>query len=221
VPELAFAVLGAEAVAHAAVPTLGFRVRLACAEPARRIESVLLQCQLQLEPPRRGHSPDEQARLLELFGTPERWGRTLRPLLWAYAGVVVPRFEGETTVLLPVACSYDFEVLATKYLGALDGGDVPLAMLFNGSVFYRDDAGALQVMPIPWAAEARAALPVAVWREVIERYFPGSTWLRLRRDAYERLVAFRQAQGLPTFEHALERLLPEPAAEPSANGGSR
>ena len=43
---------------------------------------------------RRGYAPKEQARLLDLFGNPERWGQTLRSLLWMHTSIVVPHFEG-------------------------------------------------------------------------------------------------------------------------------
>jgi len=32
-------------------------------------------------------------------------------------------------------CTYDMEVASGKYFASLDGGEIPLALLFSGSVF--------------------------------------------------------------------------------------
>ena len=102
------------------------------------IHTVVLRCQIQIEAMRRRYAPEEEARLRDLFGEPERWGHTLRTMLWTHANAVVPRFSGATTVELPVPCSYDFNVAATKYFHGLEDGEVPLSLLFSGSVFYED-----------------------------------------------------------------------------------
>lgn len=109
---------------------------------------------------------------------------------------------------LPVPCSYDFNVAATKYFYALAAGDVPLTLLFSGTMFYAADDGRLQVAQIPWDQEADFRLPVQVWRELMEHYYPNSAWLCLRRDIFDRLYAFKREHGLPTWEQALEQLLP-------------
>jgi hypothetical protein len=85
---------------------------------------------------------------------------------------------------------------------------VPLAFLFSGTVFYADGAGALQVAPIPWDKESRFRLPVKSWREMMDIYYPNSAWLCLRRDVFERLYQFKVEHGIPTWEQALERVLP-------------
>ncbi len=41
----------------------------------------------------------------------------------------------------------------------------------------------------------------------MERYFPNSAWLRLRKDTFDRLYRYRVRASLPTWEDALERLL--------------
>jgi hypothetical protein len=56
---------------------------------------------------RRRYTDGERQRLLDLFGTPERWGQTLRPMLWTHAVAVAPPFNGTTAADLPVPCSYD------------------------------------------------------------------------------------------------------------------
>lgn len=205
-PDLDFRVVEAAPPPFAAAPLLNFTLHVANAgdEP---IHSVALRCQIRIAATRRRYSAQEQARLLDLFGEPERWSQTLTSLLWTHVSAVVPPFTGETTVDLPVACTYDFNVAATKYFSALDDGDLPLQFLFSGSVFYEAGDGALQVAQISWSKEADFRLPAQVWRRMMEIYYPNSAWLSLRKDVFERLYRYKVQHGLPTWEQALERLL--------------
>ena len=192
-PDLSFQVEGAEVTPFAMVPLLTFRLRVTNAAPQETIHNVVLRCQIQIESTRRKYQPEEEARLRDLFGEPERWGQTLRAMLWTHASVVVPPFTGETVTDLPVACSYDFNVAATKYFYALSEGEVPLDFLFSGSVFYQDGEGALQVAPISWSQEARFRLPIKTWQGLMEAYYPNTAWLQLRRDVFDRLVPVQDA----------------------------
>lgn len=207
-PELSFQVEGAEVTPFAMVPLLTFRLRVTNASPDETIHNVVLRCQIQIEATRRHYGPEEEARLRDLFGEPERWGQTLRAMLWTHASVVVPPFTGEATAELPVACTYDFNVAATKYFYALEGGEIPLDFLFSGSVFYQDGEGALQVAPISWALEARFRLPVKTWQQLMDTYYPNIVWIQLRRDVFDRLYQYKMRHGIPTWEQAVERILP-------------
>jgi hypothetical protein len=211
--DLSFAVLGARAVPYAAVPTLVFRLRIAEAT-GERIHTIALRCQIQIEPRRRHYSADEEERLLELFGEPQRWGQTLKTILWTHASLMVPGFTGSTEVDLPVTCTYDFEVTAAKYFHGLDDGEIPLLLLFSGTVFTRGQSG-FSVEPVPWEKEASFRLPVRVWRELMDHYFPGSAWIRLRRDSLDALHRFRGRRALPSWDDALEVLLQGAEEEPS------
>jgi hypothetical protein len=203
-PQLAFSVEAAEAVRYAASPTLAFRLAIASDRPVR---SLALNSQIRIVPTRRGYERSDQERLVELFGTPERWGDTLRSFLWTNATTVVPAFSESASVELDVACTYDLEVAAAKYFHALRDGDVPLEFLFSGTVFYLGDGGLLRTVQVPWECEAEFRLPVAVWKEAIDNNFPGSAWLRLRTDVFERLVAYKARNALPTWEATIEELL--------------
>ena len=203
-PALDFAVESAEAVRHAAAPTVAFALRISSDVAVR---SAMLQAQIRIAAPDRPYDDETQERLRDLFGPPEGWGRTLRSLLWAHATVLVPAFERTTTVELPVPCTYDFEVAAAKYLYALRDGDVPLELLFSGTVFYAGAGGALRTARISWASESAFRMPVSVWQEAVERAFPGSAWLRVRRDVFDRLVAYRTRRTLPTWEDVVDELL--------------
>lgn len=215
-PDLSFAVTGAEAPAHAAAPTLIFALGIENTPADERIHSIALRCQIRIAATRRLYSAGEKARLLEVFGEPERWHETVRTTLWTHASTVVPRFTGSTTAPLAVACTYDFEVTGTKYFDALADGEIPLLFLFSGTVFYEGAGGRLQVAPIAWDREAEYRLPVARWREMIERYYPNSAWIRLRKDVFDQLYRYKAAHGLPTWEDALARLLEAGGEEASA-----
>lgn len=203
--ELGFTVLGARAEPYAAVPTLVFRLRIADTT-GERIQAIALRCQIQIEPRRRPYESSEKELLIELFGEPARWGETLRTILWTHVTAMVPGFQGAKEIDLPVACTYDFEVTAAKYMSALGDGDIPLLLLFSGTVFTPGPTG-FSVAPVPWEKEASFALPVKVWRELMDRYFPGSAWIRLSRESFEALGRFKGKRGLPTWEDTVEALL--------------
>jgi hypothetical protein len=204
--ELDFGVRGAAPVEYAAVPTLGFELAIE-SRGSEPIRSVVLDVQVQIAARRRSYGEQEQPRLMDLFGRPDGRSRTLRTFPWLRTTQVVPAFSGETVVRLELPCTYDFEVTAAKYLAALDGGDVPLEFLFSGTVFYTAGSGALQAAMIGWDREAEYRLPVSVWRATMDRYFPGSAWLRLDRDTFDRLYAYRARHALPSWEHTFDRLL--------------
>lgn len=203
--ELVFDCLDARPERYAAAPTLVFRLRLA-ETSGQRVHAIALRCQLRIEPQRRRYRDDDAERLFDLFGEPSRWGETLRPLQFATVAQMVPGFSGSLEVDLPVACSYDLEVAAGRYFHALRDGEVPLLLLFSGTVFV-DRPGGFAVEQVPWHKEASYRLPVAVWREMMDRYFPNSGWLRLRRETLDALQRFKSRQALPTWDHAVEALL--------------
>jgi len=206
-PDLQFKIESAESVPFAAVPMLAFRLQLEDGSPGEAIHSIALHAQIQIETPRRRYSAAEQERLADLFGEPERWGQTLRPMLWTHADVTVPAFSGSVKVDLRVPCSFDFNLAATKYFHGLSDGDIPLIFLFSGSCFYAGANGGLEVAPIPWSKEARFRFPACVWREMMNMYYPNSAWLRIRQDVFDRLFQYKSEAGVASWEEALERLL--------------
>lgn len=119
----------------------------------------------------------------------------------------VPAFEQECAIDLPVPCSFDFNIAATKYFYGLEDGDVPLNLLYSGSVFYRGPDGLLQIAQIPWTKENAFRLPVSVWHAMMEVHYPKSAWLCLRRDVFEQLYRYKRQKGLVTFERAIEELI--------------
>jgi hypothetical protein len=205
-PELSFEVEGAEAVPFAAAPTLALKLRVteAGGEP---VHAVILGCQVRIEATRRRYEPEERERLADLFGDPSRWGQTLRSLLWSNVTVNVPPFAGSVLVDLQVPCSYDFNLQVTKFFDGLEGGEVPLTLLFSGSIFFPGPGGGLQVSRVSWSEEATYRMPVSVWKDVMRLYYPNTAWLNLRKDVFDRLAAYKSRRGLPTWEQAVESLL--------------
>ena len=201
--DIDFEVVGVRADPYAAAPTLLFALKVT-ELTGQVVHSVSLRCQIRIEPQKRRYEPAEEERLLALFGETPRWGDTLKPFLWTHASAMVAGFSGTTEVELPVPCTYDFEVSAAKYLHALGDGDVPLVLLFNGTVF-----SASGVEPVPWHKEAHFKMPAAVWRDLMDLYFPNSGWIRLRRDTLDDLERFKSERALPTWEQAIEALLKE------------
>ena len=207
-PELSFKVEQASVVPFAATPTIAFQLHVANASADQAIHTVALNCQIQIEVTRRRYTQEEQQQMLDLFGEPDRWSQTLRSLLWTNVSAVLPGFCGSTQADLRVPCTFDFNVAATKYFAGLAAGDVPLNMLFSGTVFYADAEGLLQVAPISWDQEAKFRLPVQVWRDMMDAYYPNGAWLHVRRDLFDRLYRYKMQRGIPTWEQALESILP-------------
>ncbi|MFI1887897.1 DUF6084 family protein [Streptomyces jumonjinensis] len=189
---------------HAAGPTLVFRLRITAPQETR-VHALALRCQLRIEPARRFYAEAEGERLTDLFGERSRWGSTLHPIQFAQVPLMVPGFTGETEVDVPVPCTYDLDIAATRYFRALDEGDVPLLLLFSGTAF--SGPSGFQVSPVPWDREAAVRLPVRVWREMIEQHFPGCGWLRLPGDVIDGLLAFRARRALPSWEETVRTLL--------------
>jgi hypothetical protein len=209
--DLEFQIEGVQAIPYAATPQLAFKLRITQlpAEQSPAIHNVLLRCQVRIEPAQRRYQPDEQQGLHELFGEPHRWGQTLRSMLWTNTVTSVPAFADDTLIDLILPCTYDFNVAATKYFAALEAGDVPLTFLFSGTIFYAGADLALQTSQISWEKEAAFRLPVSVWKQMMELYYPNTAWLCLRKDLFDRLTAFKNDNAIATWDQAIERLLNE------------
>ncbi len=212
-PDLNFKIEGAEVVKFSASPQIAFKLAVSNADPTETIHSVALRCQIQIEVTRRRYTPEDQERLRDLFGDVDRWSQTLRNLLWTHVNVNVPPFRGSTMVDLPVPCTFDFNVGATKYFHGLGDGDVHLCVMFSGTVFYAAEGEQMQVSPISWSKETRFAMPVKIWRDMMDAYYPNTAWLCLRRDIFERVYEYKVRHGIPSWEQALESLLQAEGAE--------
>ncbi len=208
-PELEFKITGIEPGARGLAPLLLFQLEVTNSPVEETIAAVILQAQIQIEAARRTYSAREKEKLGDLFGTPERWGQTLRSKLWTQSHAMVRAFTGRTRAELPVACTFDLNVLATKFFYSLEGGEVPLLFLFSGTIFHPGPDGRLQVQQISWNKECGYRMPVQVWQDLMDYHYPETAWLALHREVFDRLAAYKSQSGLLTWDEAVERLLPE------------
>ncbi|MGI8632444.1 MAG: DUF6084 family protein [Solirubrobacterales bacterium] len=207
VPELEFTITDAQAPRDAATPVIALALSVS-ADARWDVQSLLLDCQIRIAPRRRSYpDPDEQVRLRDLFGAPEQWSRSLQGLLWANVPVAVPRFRGTGLTPLNLPCTYDFEVSHARYASALADGVIPLEVLFSGTMFWAGPDGAQRVARVPLDREATFDLPVSMWREAMDRHFPHAAWLRMSRDRFARLQAYRAQRTLPSWDAVLDSLL--------------
>ncbi len=204
-PDLHFQAEDVSATPNAAIPQLTFKVRITNSEP-EPIHSIGLRVQIQIEPARRRYTAVEQQRLRELFGEPERWSKSVHPLLWTNANINVTTFTGSTVIEVPVPCTFDFNVAVTKYIYGLENGELPMSLLFSGTVFYAGHAG-MQVAQIPWDREASYKLPISVWKQMMDLHYPNTAWLCLQRDVFDRLAEYKARYNIATWEQTLERML--------------
>jgi hypothetical protein len=203
---LTFHVQSASVVARTLSPLIALTVRLDNADAGEEVDAVLLSCQVRIDAERRSYDDGERERLGDVFGGPAQWGRSLRGLLWTHASATVAPFREKALVDLHLPCSSDLSVGAAKYFYSLAGGQIPLTLQFSGTIFYK--VGELrQVARIPWDCEATFHLDVAVWKEMMAEHYAGNGFVSLRTDVLDRLYRYRVREGLPTWDHAVERLL--------------
>jgi len=205
VPDLVFDCVGAQADKYAVMPAMTLKLRISEAT-GQRVEAIALRCQLRIEPARRRYSAAEAERLEDLFGETQRWSETLRPVQFSNVSIMVPGFTGSTDLDLPVPLTYDMEIGATRYFAGLDDGEVPLLLLFSGTIFGMAD-GRLSVAQVPWSKEAHFRLPVALWREAIDAHFPNSAWFKVSIHTRDELQRFKARHALPTWEATVLELL--------------
>lgn len=227
--ELAFDCVGAHADKYAVAPSMSLTLRIA-ETSGQKVEAIALRCQIRIEPTRRRYSDAEAERLNDLFGDTQRWADTLKPLQFANVSVMVPGFAGSTEVELPLMLSYDLEIGSTRYFAGLDDGEIPLLLLFSGTVFSNVD-GRLQAQQVPWSKEAAYRLPVSLWREAIDVHFPDCAWIRMSLHTLDELQRFKNREALPTWDTTITALLeraggdrrpdrgePEPAGQGTEDG---
>jgi len=200
-----FTVLDITPEEYAASPVLLARLRIESPGPDP-VHALALRVQVRIEPGRRSHTQEEGLALTDLFGTRDRWATTVHPFVWMHCATMVQGFTGTTEVDLPMPCTYDFDVTASKYLNVLGEGAVPLIFLFSGTVFTRGLTG-FGVEQIPWDRECRFDLPVSTWRALVDEHFHGVGWVRVEDETLAALTAYKAGRGLMSHSAALQELL--------------
>ena len=172
----------------------------------QRIDAIALRCQMRIEPARRKYTAGEADRLNDLFGDTARWAETLKPMQLTTVSTMVPGFTGSIEVDLPVPFTYDLEIGSTRYFTGLESGEIPLLLLFSGTVFAQAD-GKLRIEQVPWSKEAHFRLPLEVWREAINVHFPESAWIKMSNSTLADLLEFKSSRALPTWDSTMTALL--------------
>ena len=203
--ELVFDLVGVEPDRYAGSPILLFQLKIS-EVTGERVHAISLRCQIRIEPKRRRYSDAEAERLKVLFGERHRWGDTVKAMQFAFADVMVPSFSGSIDVDVAVPCTYDFEVASAKYFHALDDGEIPFLMLFSGTAFIKGTNG-FSVEQVPWHKEVSFSMPVKVWDELMDIYFPGQAWIRMRRETLDVLQRYQADRALTGWDETLAELL--------------
>ena len=203
--ELAFDCTGARPDKFALAPSMTLSLKIA-ETTGQRIDAIALRCQIRIEPASRRYTAAEAERLNDLFGDTQRWADTLKPMQLTTVSTMVPGFTGSIDVDLPIQLSYDLEIGSTRYFAGLDAGEVPLLILFSGTVFGSAD-GKLSVQQVPWSKEARYRLPLRTWREAIDAHFPDTAWIKVNLSTLDELIRFKNRRALPTWDATLSALL--------------
>ena len=156
--DLTFTIVDVTAEQFSVTPRLIARIGIAAGDD-EPIQAIALRCQIRIEPLRRPYSDEEAEGLVDLFGPRQRWVNTQRTFLWQHSTAMVQGFTGVTEISMPLECTYDFEVAASKYLHALRDGAIPLLFLFSGTVFVQGERG-FSVRQVSWECEAQHEMPV-------------------------------------------------------------
>jgi hypothetical protein len=207
--DLTFDCIAAQADRYAVMPSIGLTLRIS-ETSGQRIDAIALRCQIRIEPSRRRYSPVEEQRLKDLFGETTQWADTLKPMQFTNISTMVTGFTGSTEIPLPVTFSYDLEIGSGRYFASLESGEIPLLLLFSGTIFSVVD-GKFQVQQVPWSKEATYRLPVSVWQEAVDVHFPNSGWITMSRQTLEELQQFKTERALPTWDATVSALLAEAA----------
>jgi hypothetical protein len=160
-PDLQFNV---DSLAADSSQALNLRLRISNSVSGEQIQSASLNIQMQLQPARRRYTHDEKVALQTLFGEPELWHKSMRPLFWANMSISVPAFLGSTVIDLKTPAASSFSDAAITFCQVLRQGDIPLDLLFSGTVSYLA-GGFVQTAFIPWSKEISCRIPIGVWRE--------------------------------------------------------
>jgi uncharacterized protein DUF6084 len=209
--ELVFDCTGAHAERFAVTPSMSMTLRIS-ETTGQKVDAIALRCQIRIEPARRRYSDAEAERLNDLFGDTQRWADTLKPLQFTNVSIMVPGFTGSTEIDLPVPLSYDLEIGSTRYFAGLEAGEVPLLLLFSGTIFSTAD-NKFQVQQVPWSKEANYRLPIALWREAIDAHFPNTSWIRISVQTLDELQRFKARKALPSWDATVLALLADAAAD--------
>ena len=189
---------GRRAVEHAAVPTLRF------AWVSRRSARCCSTCRCRSRRAGAGTTRPRTTGCSSSSGRSRTGARRCGRCCGRARRSSSRRSRARRVVDLDVPCSYDLEVAASRYLDALADGEVPLEFLFSGSVFYIGRTARCRRRGCRGRARRSTGCRCGVWKETMERYFRGTAWVRLSKESFDRLSAYKSRNALATWDDALD-----------------
>jgi hypothetical protein len=134
VAELVFDWLGARAERFSVVPALTLCLRIS-ETTSQPVDAIALRCQIRIEPHRRRYGEAEARRAARSLRRSQPVGGHAQAAPVHHGAGDGARVRGSTDLDLPVPFTYDLQISATRYFASLDDGEVPLLLLFSGTVF--------------------------------------------------------------------------------------
>ena len=193
----------------AAAPTLSFALGVT-ETSGREVFTIALTAQINIDPARRSYDAETRAALVELFGDARALGaRPRKSFLWAQVSTLVPSFTGRDDVhaarpvhVRPRARRGQVPLQPARRRGA---AQLPLHRL--GAATAATTASCRSC-----SSRGRARrdwrMPVATWREMMERHYPNGAWVRAaRRHASRALSRRRRAQRAAVLDACVAELL--------------
>ena len=208
-PELDFEIVSAEVKPHSAVPTLLFKMLVSNRNENEEVYAAALKCQVLIEATRRSYDEELKTGLREVFGDPDRWEETVRSLMWMTITIPVSRFRKSAIVDIAIPVCEDHITAAGKYFFTVKKGEIPLAFLFSGTLFFAGPEGGVQITQVPWHKEASYRMPADLWNQMMEIYFPGSRWVKLSSETFNRIYQYKARNNFTSLEECVEWLLKE------------
>ena len=166
---------------YAAAPHLLARIRVE-ETTGERVHALALRAQIRIEPQRRRYDDTEERALLDLFGDRSRFAETLRPFAWLHASTVAQGFTGIDRDRAAAAVH-----VRLRGLGHHLPARAPATARSRCSSCSAapSSPGARPGSPSPrcrGTARRGTGCRSRVWRDLMETWFPGTEWVRMRRD---------------------------------------
>jgi len=165
-PDLSFQIESASVVPFAAVPIIAFQLRSKTQWPMRR-SNHCAPCQIQIGGDAAALRPEggEAARSL---WSPRAWKPDAAQFAVDPRQPRGPRVRrDEIRLWIYSACTFDFNVGATKYFAGLTDGDIPLQILSANRLLCAILVSGSRVCTHLLGTRGRFKLPVKLWREMM------------------------------------------------------
>ncbi len=129
------------------------------------------------------------------------------------ASVTVPAFTDECVIDLPVGCSYDFNLAATKYFYGLEAGEFLCCCCSAARSSFATARATCRSVRSPNTRRPATVFPVGTWRALMERYYSGTVPLSLSREVFDEVYRFKRRHALASWDDTVRLLLEKGRAE--------